>query len=372
MTKRRLYSLVAGVAVLASISWWRLSEDTPPLPHRPGELPPQHRSDPRGEAPGEVAVGSFSGETMGTTYTIKFVPPHPGVEEVLKAASETALFAVNASMSTYDPKSEISGINTSTLEGPLPVSESLNEVLAVAAQVHEQSEGAFDITVGPLVSAFGFGPEKDAPPPDDETLARLDRSVGMHLLVLDSEARTLQKLSPGTQIDLGGIAKGYGVDKIAEALENLDVESYMVEVGGEIRVKGRKPDDSPWVLAIEEPNPGERRIHGTLSLPDSGAALATSGDYRNFRKIGDRVVSHTFDPRTKRPVKRRTASVSVIRSTAVEADAWATAMTVLPTDRALNIANSRDIPVYLLTHDDRGGFTAHQSESWKTLGMKPR
>ncbi len=371
MTKRRLYTLVGGVAVLASISWWRLTGDEPPLPSRP-EAPPAFRQPSESDVgpKDRAAVEGFSGETMGTTYTVKYVPPRPGIEQILKTATEAALLAVNASMSTYDPESEISGINDSRLDVPLPLSQELLEVLTLASRIHDESDGAFDVTVGPLVFAYGFGPQKDGAVPDAATLEEIGRSVGMQLLELDTKNKTLRKLSPNTVIDLGGIAKGYGVDQVAKALEKLGVESYMIEVGGEIRVRGRKPGGEPWVLAIEEPTPGQRRVHGTLSLPDEGAALATSGDYRNFRKVGNRLVSHTFDPRAKRPVPRRTASVSVVMPTAAEADAWATAMTVLPPEQALRIASSKQMPLYLLTHDEAGGFTVHQSEAWKKLGMK--
>lgn len=308
---------------------------------------------------------------MGTTYTVKYVPPHGGVRRVAQAAVDAALEAVNTAMSTYDPKSEISLINRTNIDSPMPLSAALAEVVAVAKRVHTVTGGAFDPTVAPLVRAYGFGPDEVDGIPSEEDLAPLKERVGMQYLRFDQAGPTLQKVREGVELDLGGIAKGFGVDKAAEALEDLGIEDYMVEVGGEIRVLGTKPEEKPWVLAIEKPKAGERRIHGTLSLPASGGALATSGDYRNFKKHDGETVTHTFDPTTKEPALRRTASASVVRPTAVEADALATAMMVLEPERAMQIANREGYAVYLLTHAG-GDFEAHESEAFSRFEMDAR
>src|SRR5690606_1185443 len=150
----------------------------------------------------------------------------------------------------------------------------------------------------------------------------------------------------------------------------LGIESYMVEVGGEIRVRGEKKQNAPWVLAIEEPVAHERKLHATLRLAKSGAALATSGDYRNFRSVDGQVVSHTFDPRSGSPVPRRTASVSIIRPTAAEADGLATALSVLEPERAISLANKKGWPVYMLLHRQGGGFDAKMSEAFKHISWQ--
>jgi thiamine biosynthesis lipoprotein len=189
----------------------------------------------------------------------------------------------------------------------------------------------------------------------------------MDKLKLDKKEQTLTKTLDGVEVDLSAIAKGYGVDRVALALEKIGIISYMVEVGGEIRVRGLKNEKTPWLLAIEEPVPYERKLHATLNLSETGAALATSGDYRNFRELDGKLVSHTFDPRSGGPVPRRTASVSVVRPTAAEADGLATALSVLEPERAIAVANAHDWAVYMLIHRDGGKFDARMSEAFKRV-----
>lgn len=375
MTKRRLYALVGGVVLLFGLSFLRLRGDGPaeyPPQSTEQELPARPpRNSKRGGAT-EARVAAFSGKTMGTTYSVKFVPPGEEMTQMAQVVVEGALLDVNESMSTYDPKSEISTINRSPLTTPLPVSAGFAEVMRVAVDVHALTDGAFDVTVGPLVRVYGFGPDDERELPPAEELTTLEESVGLHHVRFDDKGRTVQKLREGVELDFSGVAKGYGVDRAALALEKLGVESYMVEVGGEIRVRGEKAPRTAWVLAIEEPIPGQRRIHATLELPKSGGALATSGNYRNFRNVGGKLVSHTFDPKSKKPVPRRTASASVVRPTATEADALATAMNVLEPERAMSIANEKGLAVYLLVHRDGGGFERMASREFENLAVAKR
>jgi thiamine biosynthesis lipoprotein len=362
MTKRRLLTLLGGVCALSLFSFYRLRGEATAPEKLHGDFSPVDAHLPR--------LATFSGKSMGTTYSVKFVPQEGVAEEKAQLAVETALRGVNQAMSTYDPTSEISRLNRSKTGGPLTVSEPFAEVMKVSVDVHAATDGAFDVTVGPLVRVYGFGPDEERALPPATTLATIAESVGLLHVRFDEKARTVQKLKDGVELDFSGVAKGYGVDRAARALEELGIVHYMVEVGGEIRVRGEKKPKTPWLLAIEEPLTGERRIHGTLSLPSSGGALATSGDYRNFRNIAGQLVSHTFDPRTKRPVPRRTASVSVVRSTAAEADAIATAMNVLEPKRALEIANQRGFAVYLLIHKAGGGFEARKSREFEKLAFE--
>lgn len=317
--------------------------------------------------PVESGLASFAGETMGTTFTVR-VRLGAGVR--LEQASEsvrTALDAVNRSMSTYDAESELSRLNRAPEGVRVGISHDLWNVLSLAEWVHGQTRGAFDVTVGPLVAAWGFGAAAASDPPDTSELEGLLKRVGMTHVELDEAERSALKRVPGVTIDLGAIAKGYGVDRAAEGLERLGIEHYMVEVGGEIRTRGRPEPDRRWVLGIEEPSPGARSVYGRLRIDT--AALATSGDYRNFREIGDRRISHTLDPRTGRPVARRTASVSVVSRTAAEADALATALGVLPPDESLALAEERGWAVLLLLHDEKG-FTPKMSSNFARLDFE--
>lgn len=348
--------LMTGVAVLAAASAWRLQQagqpvapvaSAPSISGEPAELSPSgHVSEHKG-------VFSFSGETMGTTYTVKFVSSDKETVESLPVAVERALRAVNASMSTYDLQSEISQINGSAPGTAIPVSQELFFVLQLAARTTQLTGGAFDVTVAPLVRAFGFGAGAEKQPPTASELDDLRAVVGMELVVLDSSRSTVEKKRAGVEFDLSAIAKGYGVDRVAAELEQLGLSDYMVEVGGEIRVKGSKVGQRPWRLAIEHPDPEARRVYATLQLSSKGSALATSGDYRNFKEVEGEWLSHTIDPRTAHPVPRRTASVSVVRPTAAEADALATGLGVLQPQDALDLARAHGWAVLILVRQDR-------------------
>lgn len=375
MTQRRLFTLLGGLVALGAISWWHLvSRDGPPLSPPMGDA--RSHDVPRSD---ESKVASFSGKTMGTTYTVKYIPPHAGILGVAEAAVESALVAVNKAMSTYDPESELSALNRAPPDQVFTVSPELMEVLRLSVDIHAATRGAFDITVHPLVSLYGFGASARSAPPSEEELVQARARVGLHLVEISKDTNIFRKQREGVEMDLGGIAKGYGVDRAALALEKLGIFDYMVEVGGEIRVKGKKGEHDAWTLAIEAPTPHERRVYATLELPASGSALATSGDYRNFREVNGRTVSHTFDPRTLEPVPRRTASVSVVRPTAAEADALATALSVLPPDEALELADEHGWAVYLLVHSaageenqkpDPNGFVARKSKTFEKLRFR--
>lgn len=367
-----MITLGLGVIALTAISWWRLSDHPAAPPSRPEGAPASPAQiEPTADPDPVSGVVTFGGQTMGTTYTVKYVPPHRGILGMPEAVTESALVAVNESMSTYDPNSEISKFNAVLPDQRVPLSPEFLEVLVLSQRIHDQSNGAFDITVGPLVNLYGFGAAAQDEPPSERQLKSVSERVGMKWLELDVEARTLEKLREGVELDMGAIAKGYGVDQVARALEKLQITQYMVEVGGEIRIRGKKKDGAPWRLAIESPTRGERRIHATLSLPESGAALATSGDYRNFREIDGKVVSHTFDPRTSRPTPRRTASVSVVRPTAAEADGLATALSVLTPDEAIDLANQHGWAALLLVHSDSGGdFSEKKSRAFEEIDFE--
>lgn len=371
MTTRRLALLLAGVVCLTGLSIWRLTEEDAP---RAAVAPPSAPLGAAGPRPlaaeAEEVVFTFGGQTMGTNYTVKYVTARPVTVAMAEHAVQAALSEVDASMSTYKEDSELSVFNRLPPHQEMPLSAGLGEVIALARRVHDQTDGAFDITVHPLVLAYGFGSSPPAELPDADTLARLEKAVGMEGLQFAPSSNRARKSKAGVSLDLGGIAKGYGVDQAAKSLERLGIDDYMVEVGGEIRVRGKKGQGQGWRLAIEEPRAESRELHGILVLPTKGAALATSGDYRNFRKMGDQVFSHTFDPRTKKPTPRRTASVSVVRESAAEADALATALSVLSPDEAIALANQHGWAVYLLIHQVGDRYEARQSEAFAALNFE--
>ena len=296
----------------------------------------------------------MSGRTMGTTYSVKYRPaPDTPSLKVMQTDVDALLAEINHTMSTYEPESELSRFNRLRTTDWVPASASLRAVLNAALEIGTQSEGAFDITVGPLVNLWGFGPEvhPDRIPLETDIAAARTRS-GLDKVSVSETPQAIRKHHPDVFLDLSGIAKGYGVDRVAELLSTHGIDHYMVEIGGEIRVRGHKKHETPWRIAIEKPLSGERSVQTMLSLSD--IALATSGNYRNFFEIDGRRYSHTIDPTTGRPVDHHLASVTVLAETSMRADAWATAFQVLGPERGMAIAERLHLPVlFVIDHDGR-------------------
>ena len=254
-------------------------------------------------------------------------------------------------MSTYKPESEVSRFNASGMS-EFAVSEDLARVLASARNVAELSDGALDVTVGPLVDAWGFGPSGRLTAPDEAELETLRESVGWRNLILDEEHGTLRKIIGNLRIDLSAIAKGFAVDKVLEGVVQLGYADVMVEIGGEVRTAGLNEMARPWRIGIERPDENGRVA--ALAVEFSDLALATSGDYRNFREIDGHRISHTIDPRTGRPVDHTLASVSVLCSTCIEADAWATALNVLGPDEGVTLAELQGLDALFIVRTKSG------------------
>ena len=302
---------------------------------------------------------------MGTVYRIKVVGTDLGdaARSRIDDAITSQLDNVNEKMSTYQADSELSRFNRHKATEPFPFSEDVIAVLAEARRVSEASGGAFDITVGPLVDAWGFGPSKPDSIPTESQLTDLRQSVGWENIGLDQTASTAHKRHSATQADLSAIAKGYAVDRVSEALTTLGYENYMVEVGGEVRTAGHSASGNPWRIAVERPAAGSAGPQRIVWLNDG--AMATSGDYRNFIERDGRRYSHTIDPRTARPVKHRLASVSVIHDSCMTADAYATALMVMGEDEAFRFASENGLAVLLLIRSEEGGFTERASPTFE-------
>ncbi|TPE51295.1 FAD:protein FMN transferase [Maribrevibacterium harenarium] len=306
-------------------------------------------------------VLSFSGPTMGTTYTVKFVSTKQhNSTSLLKQDVDEVLVHINRLMSTYDPNSELSRFNQLPSGGSMELSPELGEVIDQALLISEMSGGEYDVTVGPLVNLWGFGPGKKSDQvPTDEEIAAAKAQVGYHRLVLE-QGKLTKKAS--IYVDLSSIAKGYGVDKVAESLERAGIDSYLVEVGGELRSKGHKPNGEAWLVGIESPAGGHNIAQRVISPGDAG--IATSGDYRNyFEKNGVRY-SHTINPTTGRPITHRLVSVTIIANNAMLADGLATALTVLGPEKGLELANENGIAAYMLVKEDLG-FKEIYSEAFR-------
>ncbi|MBB5210554.1 FAD:protein FMN transferase [Microbulbifer hydrolyticus] len=292
----------------------------------------------------------LSGPTMGTAYHITVVDVPAAVHKAeLQSAIDAELAAVNQEMSTYIPDSELMRFNRAPVGEVVEVSPHLAEVVARALEIHRHSDGAFDVTVGPLVNLWGFGPNPEPETiPGDEEIAALQSVVGSDALNLQG---TRLSKARAVAIDLSAIAKGHGVDRVADLLEDKGIGNYLVEVGGELRTAGVNPKGKPWRIGIERPSAGQ-----VVQKPIEviGKAVATSGDYRNYYERDGKRYAHTIDPRTGRPVEHKLASVTVIADSCAEADGYATALNVIGAEAALKLAEERQLAVFLLVKTDSG------------------
>lgn len=316
----------------------------------------------------EPAAQQFDGRTMGTTWSVTVTRLPEGVtREALQEVIDGVLDEVNRHLSTYDPASEISAFNASRSTDPIGVSPQLREVVAISLEVSAATGGAFDITVGPLVRAWGFGSGQGtaspvAPSAVATAPAALDRirgGSGYEKLELPTDVHTLRKAAPALELDVDGVAPGYAVDLIARRFEALGVRDYLVELGGEVRANGQSPAGRPWRVAIEVPLGGERRPYTLVAL--DGMSASTSGDYRDFRIVEGRRLSHTIDPRTGGPITHDLASVCVVQPSAALADAWATALMVLGPEDGLALARRQGLAALFIERDASGGVFRERS-----------
>lgn len=300
------------------------------------------------DAPHEFEL---TGNTMGTQYSVK-LGSAAADKDALPAEIEQALAEVNEMMSTYLPDSEISRFNASTSTDWHTVSGAFCLSVEKALEISSYTDGAFDITVAPLVNLWGFGPGDmiDNPPADAE-IASILQTVGYEKLRTDCSAPALRKNLPGLMLDMSALGKGFAVDHIAALLDRHGIKNYLVEVGGELRLRGHNIKGEKWAIGIEMPLTYERRPHTVVRVTDT--ALATSGDYRNFFVADGQHYSHTIDTRTGRPVTHALASVTVLDGSGYRADALATALLVMGPEQGMALATRDDLAVlFLLRNGD--------------------
>ncbi len=315
-------------------------------------------------APTGAELVRLSGATMGTTWSAALVADRTREPELARELQEV-LDRVDARMSTYRPDSEVSRFSALPL-GPdgtasLEVSDETAAVVRLALEVAERSGGAFDPTVGPLVRLWGFGPDPapDGAPPPQELAAARDR-VGWRALRV--EGNRLVKTREGLELDLSAVAKGHAVDAALDRMAELGVSDALVEVGGEVGARGLRPGGVPWRVGIDLPREGSLPGQALqLVVPLSDRALATSGDYRNFRIVEGRRVGHEIDPRSGLPVGHDLASVSVVAPSCALADALATACFVLGPEEGMALVLDWDDVEALLVRRTEEGFVVERS-----------
>lgn len=289
-------------------------------------------------APPELAI---SGPTQGTTYSIKVAAPPDNFDaHALRVVADEVLARIDLSMSGYREDSEISRFNASPSTDWYEVSSDLATVVDYALQVSRESGGTFDITVAPLVAAWGFGPAGEPIElPDETKLAELRTHVGHEKLQARLHPPALRKSDPAVKVDLNGIAPGYSVDLIAERLSKRHVANFMIDIGGEVQARGRNAQGELWRIAVERPIDAEPEPYAIVKLDN--AAVTTSGEYRAYYDRDGHRYSHTIDPRTGRPVRHSLASVVVLGPTSMYVDAWAKVLNVLGTEAGSELAKQR-------------------------------
>lgn len=305
---------------------------------------------------------SLSGQTMGTTYHIKFVGgDRMPNEQLLQAEIDLALEQVNDQMSTYRSNSELSQFNQMALSGTTEVSSDTASVIQAGIDLYNKTDGALDITLGPLVNLWGFGPDKrPTKVPSAALIAETKAKTGIKYLSVDGQR--LSKRNADLYVDLSSIAKGFGVDKVASLLAKYQPKGYLVEIGGELGLYGVKADGSAWVVAIEQPDVDERQVQ--LVIKPGNMAMATSGDYRNYYEEEGQRFTHIIDPRNGYPIDHQLASVTVLHPQSMIADGYATAMMVLGTEASLALANEQQLAIMLI-EKKADGYKVYYSDAFK-------
>ncbi|MBD2810986.1 FAD:protein FMN transferase [Xenorhabdus sp. Vera] len=313
---------------------------------------------------------NLNGQTMGTYYAVKYVAdssvPAP---ENLQKEIDRLLEEVNDQMSTYRPNSELSRFNQSReVNKPFPVSSATAKVVKEAIRINKLTEGALDVTVGPLVNLWGFGPEgRITKAPTDEELAT--RRVWTGIGNLSVEGNNLIKAIPELYVDLSSIAKGYGVDAVVEYLESQNIRNYMVDIGGEVRTLGNNGKGNLWRIAIEKPSDTGMAQSAQEIIEPGNMSVATSGDYRNYFEQNGARYSHTINPKTSRPITHNLVSITVIAPTCMSADGFSTGLDVLGPEKGMELAEKLNIPVFMIVKT-KDGFEERYSAAFKSYLQK--
>ena len=286
---------------------------------------------------------------MGTRWSALFFASTWFDPGPVQAALQKAVDAVDAHMSTWKPDSDLMRLNRAPVGVSVAIPDDLARVLALGLRIGRASGGAFDIGMGDAVHAWGFGPAA-ADVQGIRTAMAASRRPAHEMLKL--EGTQVRKRGP-IALDLNGIAKGYGVDRLADTLRSFGIDAALVGIDGEMRAQGLRPDGEAWTIAIEAPDTDRRAPHAILNLQD--AAVATSGDYRHWVTVEGRQLSHTMDPRRGAPLLSSPASVTVIAPSCAEADAWATALMVVGPEAGAALASRQGLSALFLLRDDAGG-----------------
>jgi FAD:protein FMN transferase len=314
--------------------------------------------------PARVDAGRLAGRSMGTTWSVVLYAPDSELAP-LQSRIDAELLRLAAQMSTWEKQSALSAFNRSTGDWrTLP--EDTFRVVAHALALARDTDGAYDPTVGPLVNLWGFGPD-GAPrssPPDSGAIARARRVVGWHKVELDGAKRRARQPG-GMQLDISSLGPGYAVDQMSRLLDSAGIASYLVELGGEMRSRGRKPDGSAWRVGVERPDDSDAAGEFDLVIALEDEAVGSSGDYRVGFEFAGRRYSHTIDPRNGEPVRHPLTAVTVVAASAMQADAWAAALMVLGPQAGWEFARRHQLAAAFTVRQEDGGYVRRLTRAFE-------
>lgn len=313
----------------------------------------------------------ITGKTMGTYYRVSMVGVDKSREPELRQQIEAQLKEDDRQLSTYKDDSVLSRFNQYQGTDPQPISSGMADAIITALRIGHKTDNEMDITVGPLVNLWGFGPTKEpVKMPTQQQIDAARSEIGLqHIKVIQQvDGDYLQKDQPNMYIDLSTVGEGYATDHLARLVEGNGISDYLVSVGGAVVSRGHNPEGKPWQVAIQKPTDREDAVEAIVDL--QGMGISTSGSYRNYYELDGKRLSHIIDPATGRPITHKLVSATVIASTALEADGWDTGLMVLGTQRALALAEKEHLAVYLITKEP-DGFKVSMTPQFKAYLRKP-
>lgn len=312
-----------------------------------------------------VEVKMLSGAAQGTTWHVSIWSNSAIDTERLQEEIEAEFQRIDKIMSNYRQDSIIEQFNRNQNPQAIEVGEEVVNLVNIARQVSQATNGCYDLTVKPLFDLWGFS--KDVfNAPSEADIQNVIKKIGLSYLTSPTQTSLLKK-QPELSVDLSSIAQGYSVSRIAKVVEKVGITDYLVEIGGEMQTRGHKPDGSFWRIAIERPLPGDRAVHKVIDIKkDDSIAIMTSGTYRHYFDEQGRRYSHILDARTGKPVTHSTLSVTVLHDDPTQADAWSTALLCLGESDAMRVANEYGVAVFIIV-EEQGLLTEYSSKAWNTM-----
>ncbi len=309
----------------------------------------------------------LDGKTMGTFWRVSVIGVDEAKAQALRAKVQAQLDADDRLLSTWKNDSALMRFNHATDTRPWPVSEAMADIVTLSLRIGAKTHGAMDITVGPLVNLWGFGPDKQpVATPDALAIAAAKARTGLqHLQVINQSGRQfLQKDIPDLFVDLSTVGEGYAADHLARLMEQEGISRYLVSVGGALVSRGMNGEGKPWRVAIQKPTDQENAVQAIVDI--NGHGISTSGSYRNYYELDGKRISHVIDPQTGQPITHKLVSVTVIAPTALEADGWDTGLMVLGPEKAQQVVREQGLAVYMIVKEGEG-FKTCMSPQFRTF-----